>query len=162
MIEFIHRELLSAALPLFRLCGLQKIGRKPALFPGRSKNYAFTLRPQACAHFGGTLLKLAFHFGRALTDIYGLAHCNERGRARADTGRADNGDNLRWRHVDRGAMWPSERHEKIQDHRQNGGHVLLPLAHLYVDDGGGSTSAAGSHRLREEPLEVGRSALLLV
>src|SRR5215467_6618075 len=58
-------------------------------------------------------LKLALHFGRTLTDIHGLAHCNERGRARADAGRADNGDNLRWRHVDCGAMWPSERHENI-------------------------------------------------
>jgi hypothetical protein len=25
-------------------------------------------------------------------------------------------------------MWARERHEKTQDHRQNGGHVLLPLA----------------------------------
>jgi len=31
-------------------------------------------------------LELALHFGRTLTDIYGLAHCNERGRARADAG----------------------------------------------------------------------------
>ena len=29
-------------------------------------------------------LKLALHFGGAFTNIHGLAHCNERGRARAD------------------------------------------------------------------------------
>jgi len=78
--------------------------------------------------FGGSLLELALYFSRTLTDIHGLAHCNERGRTRADAGRADNGDNLRWRNVDRGAMWSGERHEKIQDYRQNIGHVLLPLA----------------------------------
>src|SRR5262249_55516323 len=31
----------------------------------------------------------------------------------APTGGTDNGDNLRWRHVDCGTVWPSERHEKI-------------------------------------------------
>ena len=85
-------------------------------------NLKFALR------FGGSLLELALYFSRTLTDIHGLAHCNERGRTRADAGRADNGDNLRWRNVDRGAMWSGERHEKIQDYRQNIGHVLLPLA----------------------------------
>jgi len=30
-------------------------------------------------------LKLALHFGFTLTDKHGLAHCNERGRARAPT-----------------------------------------------------------------------------
>jgi hypothetical protein len=77
---------------------------------------------------GRTVLELAFYFGGSLTDIYGLAHCNERGRARTDARRADNGDNLGWRNVDRGPMWARERHKKSQDHRQNGGHVLLPLA----------------------------------
>jgi hypothetical protein len=48
-----------------------------------------------------------------------LAHCNERGRARADVERADNGDNLRWRDVNRGALWPGERDEKIQDGWEN-------------------------------------------
>src|SRR5262245_61026515 len=63
-------------------------------------------------HFGGILLELALYLSGTLTDIHGLAHCNERGRARADTGGTDNGDNLRWRHVDCGTVWPSERHEK--------------------------------------------------
>jgi len=60
-------------------------------------------------------LELALHFGGTLTDIYGLAHCNERGRARADAGRADNGDNLRRRDVNRAAIWPDERNEKDED-----------------------------------------------
>src|SRR6516225_201317 len=160
MIKFIHRELLSAALPLFRLCGLQKIGRKPALFPGRSKNYAFTLRPQACAHFGGTLLKLAFHFGRALTDIYGLAHCNERGRACADAGRTDNGDNLRWRDINRAAIWPNERNEQIEDRCENRCHILILSADRFADDRWHQLLVWIPNRSKEKPLEVGRSALL--
>lgn len=74
---------------------------------------------QLTLQFSGTLLKLALHFGGALTDIHGLAHCNERGWARADIGRADNGDNLGCRDVHRGAMWPGERDEKIQDRWEN-------------------------------------------
>ena len=113
-------------------------------------------------HFGRTLLKLALHFGGTLTDLYGLAHCNECGRARADAGRADNGDNLRRRDVNRGAMWPGECDEKIQDRWENRRHILLPLARLYADDRWHQLLWGVLNRLQEEPLEVGRSALLLV
>ena len=71
-------------------------------------------------------LKLALYFRGTLTDIHGLAHCNERGRARADVGRVDNGDNLRRRDVHRGAMWPGERDEG-QNRWENRRHILLPL-----------------------------------
>ena len=88
-------------------------------------------------------LKLAIHFGGALTDIHGLAHCNKRGWARADAGRADNGDNLRWRDVNHGVLRPRERDEKIKDRWKNRRHILIRSA------------------LYEKPLEVGRSPLLL-
>ncbi len=97
--------------------------------------------------------------GGTLTDIHGLAHCNERGRTRTDAGRADNGHNLRRRDVNRGAMWPGERDEKIQENRR---HILLPLARLYADDRWHQLLWGILNRLQEEPLEVGRSALLLV
>jgi hypothetical protein len=57
-------------------------------------------------------LKLALHFRGTLTDKHGLVHGSERGRARTDPVRVDNGDNLRRRDINRGAIWPDERDEK--------------------------------------------------
>ena len=109
-------------------------------------------------HFTASSLR----FTSAGLYIHGLAHCNECGRARADAGRADNSDNLRRRDVNRGAMWPGERDEKIQDRWENRRHILLPLARLYADDRWHQLLWGVLNRLQEEPLEVGRSALLLV
>src|SRR6516165_9426384 len=110
------------------LCGLQGRDRTKASFiPGSAKKIVHSLHGLKLAiHFGGTLLKLAFHFGGALTDIHRLAHCNKRGWARADAGRADNGDNLRWRDVNRGALWPDERNEKTEHHWENRRHIIQP------------------------------------
>jgi hypothetical protein len=59
-------------------------------------------------------------------------------------------------------MWPGERDEKIQDRWENRRHILLPLARLYADDRWHQLLWGILNRLQEEPLEVGRSALLLV
>jgi hypothetical protein len=60
-------------------------------------------------------LKLSLHFGGTLTDKHGLVHCGERGPARTDPVRVDNGDNLRRRDINRGAIWPDERDEKSKE-----------------------------------------------
>jgi len=78
------------------------------------------------AHVGDyNRLKLALHFGGTLTNIHGLAHCNERGRARADAWRVDNGDNLRRRDVNRTAIWPDKRDEKSKEGCENCRHTGL-------------------------------------
>jgi hypothetical protein len=59
-------------------------------------------------------------------------------------------------------MWPGECHEKTQDRWENRRHVLLPLARLYADDRWHQLLPGILSWLQEEPLEVGRSALLLV
>jgi len=107
---------------------------------------------------------------RLLLFILGISACvvgigdraDERGRTRADVRRANNGDNLRRRDVHRGALWPRERDEKIQDCWENRRHILLPLARLYADDRWLQLLRVIPNRLQEEPLEVCRSALLLV
>jgi len=76
-------------------------------------------------------LKLALHFGGTLTDKHGLVHCGDRGRARTDPVRVDNGDNLRRRDINRGAIWPDERDEKSKEGCENCGHILMPLANPY-------------------------------
>ena len=57
---------------------------------------------------------------------------DERGRAAlavASPGSArDNGDNLRRRDINRGAIWPDERDEKSKEGCENCGHILMPLA----------------------------------
>ena len=70
-------------------------------------------------------LKLALHLGGTFTDIHGLAHCNERRRARADAGRLDNGDNLRRRDENCTAIWPDERDEKSKEGCENCRHTGL-------------------------------------
>jgi hypothetical protein len=66
-----------------------------------------------------------------------------------------------WLVVHRGGMWPGECDEKIQDRWENRVHILLPLACLNADDRWHQLLRGIPHRLQEEPLEVGRSALLL-
>src|SRR6516162_4182612 len=73
-------------------------------------------------------LKLALHVGGTLTDKHGLIHCNERGRARTDSLRVDNGDNLRRRDISLGAVWPDQRDEKSKEGCENCCHILMPLA----------------------------------
>jgi hypothetical protein len=81
----------------------------------RGELAAFSFRCGAI-RCGANGLSLCFT-SAGLSQTYGLARRNERGRARADVGRADNCDNLR-RDVHRGAM-SGERDEKIQDRCEN-------------------------------------------
>jgi hypothetical protein len=56
---------------------------------------------------------------------------------------------------------PGERDEKIQDRCKNRRHILLPLARLYADDRWHQPLRGILNRLQEQPLEVGRSTVLL-
>jgi hypothetical protein len=58
-------------------------------------------------------------------------------------------------------MWPGERDEKIQHRWENRRHILVPLARLYADDRWHQLLRGILNRLQEQPLEVGRSTLLL-
>jgi hypothetical protein len=94
---------------------------------GHVSSAAFSFRCGAI-RCGANSLKLALHFCGTLTDIHRLAHCNERGRARADVRRVDNGDNLRRRNVNHGASWPSERDEKISEPLGEPLSYIIPLS----------------------------------